>query len=134
MTDLPQIEVAVVILYDGPRMLVNLRPEGTFFGGWWEWPGGKREPGETLEQCAHRELSEEIGLTAQSLALYDHATADYPGRRVVMSFFIGRLKPGSKPHGNALQHKWLLPAEVKSLRFLEANLPVLQRLIDHPAQ
>lgn len=127
-----QIEVAAVILFDGPRMLVNRRPEGTFYGGWWEWPGGKLEPGETPEQCARRELMEEIGLEAGPLSLFDRQTASYPGRSVYMHFFVGPLLAGSTPRPDALEHRWLTPAEVMKLQFLEPNLPVLQRLIDNP--
>ncbi len=42
-------DVAVVILFDDSRMLINLRPQQAYFGGWWEWPGGKRMADETFE-------------------------------------------------------------------------------------
>lgn len=132
MNDPAQVEVAAVILFDGPRMLVNRRPEGSYFGGWWEWPGGKLEQGETPEQCARRELMEEIGLEAGPLRVFDQRTATYPDRVVHLHFLVGPVKPGSSPRPDALEHQWLTPAEVKQLRFLEPNLPVLQRLIDQP--
>ena len=126
------IEVSVVILYDGPLMLVNKRPEGTYFGGWWEWPGGKRQSGETGYECAVRELREEIGIGAEALEEYAEETVDYPGRRVRLTFFVGRKALGAKPSDNALEHRWMAPEEVKTLRFLEPNLPVLERLIASP--
>lgn len=127
---IPTIEVSVVILYDGPLMLVNKRPEGSYFGGWWEWPGGKREPGESFEDCARRELHEEIGLEVIELRQYDQSRVSYPGREINLVFFTGRAKPGSKPAPNALEHAWLTAAEVMKLKFLEPNLPVLRRLAD----
>ncbi|MBX3475197.1 MAG: NUDIX domain-containing protein [Planctomycetes bacterium] len=126
------IFVSVVILMDGPRMLVNLRPEGSYFGGWWEWPGGKQNPGEDAEQCARRELREEIGLQAGPLRLYHTATVEYPGRAVHLNFFVGRPLAGSTPRPDALEHRWLTAAQVRELRFLEPNLPVLQRLTEDP--
>lgn len=126
------LEVSVVILYDGPLMLVNRRPEGTYHGGWWEWPGGKRHEGESALACARRELQEEIGFDQPELAEYCVETADYPGRRVRLTFFVGRKPPGAVPRADALEHRWLPPAEVRGLRFLEPNLPVLERLIRHP--
>ena len=129
----PTIEVSVVILFDGPLMLVNRRPEGSYFGGWWEWPGGKRHPGETALQCARRELLEEIGFDVPDLAEFAVETAEYPGRSVRLSFFVGRKPPGAEARTDALEHRWLRPEEVLAMRFLEPNLPVLRRLIaQHP--
>lgn len=124
------VDVAVVILLDGPRMLVNRRPEGSYYGGWWEWPGGKREADESFEECARRELLEEIGVEAQELHEYERTQAKYPGRVVNLVFYTSRLKPGSKPSANALEHAWLTAEEVMKLEFLEPNLPVLKRLAE----
>lgn len=128
MPDLPPIDVAVVILLDGQRTLVNLRPEGSFYGGWWEWPGGKRHEGESLEQCARRELYEEIGLEAAELAEFARTQARFHDRAVRLVFFTGSVKPGSVPSATALEHRWLTVPEVRRLRFLEPNLPVLDLL------
>jgi 8-oxo-dGTP diphosphatase len=126
-----ELDVSVVILFDGPLMLVNLRPEGSYFGGWWEWPGGKRRDGESALECAERELREEIGFSKPELTEYAKESVEYPGRRVRLTFFVGRKPPG-EPHGNALEHRWLAPELVLKLRFLEPNIPVLKRLIDRP--
>jgi 8-oxo-dGTP diphosphatase len=123
------IDVSVVILFDGPLMLVNRRPEGSYFGGWWEWPGGKRRHGESAMECARRELFEEIGFEVQQLTPYAVETAEYPGRSVRLSFFVGRKPQGARARADALEHRWLRPEEVLELRFLEPNLPVLRRLI-----
>jgi mutator protein MutT len=125
------IEVSVVILFDGPLMLVNRRPAGTFFGGWWEWPGGKREPGESAEDCARRELIEEIGINPGALMEFAKEVAEYPDRKVSMTFFLGHRPPGETAKADAFEHRWMRPEEVKGLQFLVPNLPVLQRLIDH---
>lgn len=126
-----EINVSVVILYDGPLMLVNLRPEGTYFSGWWEWPGGKQQEGETSLDCAVRELQEEIGLYQPDLSEYAIECVEYPGRKIRLRFFVGRRPPGDAA-ADALEHRWVDPGEVLSMRFLEPNLPVLQRLIADP--
>ncbi len=123
-----KIDAAVVILVDGQRTLVNRRPEGSYFGGWWEWPGGKRRHDESFEQCARRELQEEIGLEAGDLQEFDRRTVSYPGREVRLVFFLSRVKDGSAASPAALEHRWLTPAQVRELKFLEPNLPVLARL------
>jgi 8-oxo-dGTP diphosphatase len=126
---MPQIDVSVVILFDGPLMLVNKRPEGSYFGGWWEWPGGKRQPGESALECARRELLEEIGLDAPKLSEFAVETTEYPGRSVRLTFFVGQKPKGAKARDDALEHRWLEPEKVLGLQFLEPNLPVLKRLI-----
>lgn len=136
MTDesIIEIEVAVAIVFDGPLMLVCKRPGAGYYGGWWEWPGGKLNAGESPEQCARRELMEEIGVKAGQLSQFHNMVADYPGRRVKLTFFVGQILPGQKPHTDALEHRWLRPQETRSLKFLEANLPVLEKLIAEIAQ
>src|SRR3954454_21204073 len=60
------------------KVLICQRPEGKSFAGYWEFPGGKREPGETLEQCLRRELREELAIEVtpvHALSTLDH---DYP--------------------------------------------------------
>src|SRR5690348_7348334 len=104
-------EVAVVILFDEARMLINLRPQQAYFGGWWEWPGGKRMGDETLEACARRELMEEIGLEAGELTEYDRRVVAHPDREVNVVFFMGRVKPGQSAKPDAMMHRWVLPAE-----------------------
>jgi 8-oxo-dGTP diphosphatase len=131
-------DVAVVILFDGDpasgyaagRMLINLRPQQAFFGGWWEWPGGKRQGEESLEQCARRELLEEIGLEAQQLAEYERRVVAHPDREVNVVFFIGRVKPGQAAKQDAMMHRWVTPQEAREYKFLEASMPVLKRLLE----
>jgi 8-oxo-dGTP diphosphatase len=135
-------EVAVVILFDGDagtgyaagRMLINLRPQQAYFGGWWEWPGGKRQGEETLEQCARRELMEEIGIEALALAEYDRRVVSHPDREVNVVFFIGRVKEGQAARQGAMMHRWVTPQEAGEYRFLEGSMPVLRRLIEQPPQ
>lgn len=133
MPDKPvELNVAVVILYDGRRMLVNRRPDGAYFGGWWEWPGGKCQAGEAMVDCARRELMEEIGISAPDLVEYDRRTVEYPGRIVHLVFYVGKCPPGASVSSDALEHRWLEPRDVRGLKFLKPNLPVLERLIDAP--
>lgn len=133
MPDKPaEIQVSVVIVYDGPLMLVNKRPPGSYFGGWWEWPGGKREPGENLRDCARRELKEEIGIDVGEMREIDRRRVEYPGRVVHLTFFVARRPAGAVASPDALEHRWLEPAQVRALKFLEPNLEVLEKLIENP--
>jgi 8-oxo-dGTP pyrophosphatase MutT (NUDIX family) len=63
-----QIDAAIAVITRGGRILVCQRHETDTFGGLWEFPGGKRESGETLEQCLARELIEELAVRAKPVA------------------------------------------------------------------
>src|SRR5262245_45725195 len=56
------IEVAAGLVFRGGKVLITQRRPDDHLGGLWEFPGGKREPNETFEQCLHRELKEELGI------------------------------------------------------------------------
>ena len=58
----PHMDVAACVIRRGPRILIARRRPDQMLGGLWEFPGGKQEPGETLEQTAVREIDEEIGI------------------------------------------------------------------------
>ena len=75
MTDRAEILVACVVLIDEQgRCLLNSRPEGKVYAGWWEFPGGKLEAMETVEAAARREMKEELGIVVPSLAMDGAAT------------------------------------------------------------
>lgn len=72
-------EVAVGILFRGDgAMLLSTRPAGKPYAGYWEFPGGKLEAGETVEQALRRELIEELGVTIGPAAVWKVTEHDYP--------------------------------------------------------
>ena len=56
------IDVAAGLVFHRQKLLITQRPEGSHLAGLWEFPGGKREPGESFEECLIRELREELGI------------------------------------------------------------------------
>lgn len=83
----PVTEVAVGILVDREgRYLLTSRPAGKAYAGYWEFPGGKLEPGETVEQALRRELQEEIGVTIGDAPVWRDAMVDYPHALVHLQF------------------------------------------------
>ena len=83
----PITEVAVGILIDAQgRYLLTSRPEGKVYAGYWEFPGGKLEVGETVEQALRRELQEEIGVTIGGAKVWRDAVVDYPHALVRLHF------------------------------------------------
>jgi 8-oxo-dGTP diphosphatase len=80
-------EVAVGILIDREgRYLLTSRPVGKAYAGYWEFPGGKLEAGESVEQALRRELQEEIGVTIGEAPVWRDAMVDYPHALVHLQF------------------------------------------------
>ena len=90
--DRPITDVAVGVLIERDsvgregRFLLTSRPEGKVYAGYWEFPGGKFEPGETLAQALRRELHEELGIIIGAVQPWQQAVFDYPHARVRLHF------------------------------------------------
>jgi 8-oxo-dGTP diphosphatase len=77
--------VGVLIDADG-HFLLTSRPKGKVYAGYWEFPGGKVEAGETIEQALRRELHEELGITIAAAQPWQVLVMDYPHARVRLNF------------------------------------------------
>lgn len=86
------VDVAVGVLVrrdaDGREgeFLLTSRPEGKVYAGYWEFPGGKLEAGETVHQALKRELHEELGITIADSHAWQDLVMDYPHARVRLHF------------------------------------------------
>ncbi|MBN2046141.1 MAG: A/G-specific adenine glycosylase [Anaerolineales bacterium] len=101
------IVTAAVIRGDDGRVLVTQRPEDTLLGGMWEFPGGKQEPGETLEECLKREILEELACrieVRQLVGVFRHA---YTHFRVTLHAFNAELKSGPVELRYHLAAEWV---------------------------
>jgi 8-oxo-dGTP diphosphatase len=81
------VEVAVGVLIDASgSFLLTSRPAGKVYAGYWEFPGGKVEAGENVEQALRRELQEELGITIAAAQPWQVLVMDYPHARVRLNF------------------------------------------------
>ncbi len=80
-----QVAVGVLIRPDG-KFLLTSRPQGKVYAGYWEFPGGKLETGETVEDALRRELVEEIGVTIGAVHPWKVERVDYPHALVKLHF------------------------------------------------
>src|ERR1700709_2684172 len=78
--------VAAVLQRDDGSFLLTSRPPGKVYAGYWEFPGGKLEAGETVEQALRRELHEEIGIVIGAAQPWHVLMMDYPHARVRLNF------------------------------------------------
>jgi 8-oxo-dGTP diphosphatase len=127
VTEFVEAAVAVILREDG-RVLLGQRPPGKPWAGWWEFPGGKIEDGETPFHALQRELHEELGIEAVQAYPWLTRTFAYPERTVNLRFFTVRAWRG-EPHGRENQQvSWQHPAAVDVGPLLPANAPVLDAL------
>ncbi len=81
------VDVAVgVLIRPGGDFLLTSRPAGKVYEGYWEFPGGKLEPGETVAQALRRELHEELGIAIQAVTPWKIELVDYPHALVRLNF------------------------------------------------
>jgi 8-oxo-dGTP diphosphatase len=126
--DRGQVEVAVGVLMDADgRFLLTSRPEGKVYAGYWEFPGGKLEGGETVEQALRRELIEEIGVVICAVQPWRTAVVDYPHALVRLNFCKVHEWTGALHMHEGQSFAWQrLPVSVRPV--LPGTVPVLQWL------
>ena len=122
------VEVAVGVLIDRDgQFLLTSRPQGKVYEGYWEFPGGKLEAGETVEQALRRELQEELGITIACATLWKVEVMDYPHARVRLHFCKVFKWSGELQMREQQSMAWQqLPVEVTPV--LPGTVPVLQWL------
>lgn len=123
------IHVSAGILVRDGRILACQRRADQSHPGKWEFPGGKREAGETMAACLRRELREELGIEAAIGAELWRTEHAYPGRPpVVLAFFRVDDFAGELRNLVFAELRWVRPAELAALDFLEADRELIQRL------
>jgi len=121
--------VGIGIIREGGRFLIRERPPGTVYAGYWEFPGGKVEPGETPEQTTVRECREETGLEVVATRLRAEVEHVYPHGRVKLHFFDCRPADASTEPDPEHGCRWVLARELAGYRFPEANEEILRQLL-----
>ncbi len=126
---IPSYTIVVGVIHDRHgRVLIDKRkPEG-LLGGLWEFPGGKKKSGETLQAALRREVHEELGIhirVEEPLAVVDHAYSHF---RIRMHAFACKYVSGEVRCIACSDAKWVLPASLKRYAFPAANLKIIQAL------
>jgi A/G-specific adenine glycosylase len=121
-----RIETVVGIIKEGNRFLIQKRPSVGLLADLWEFPGGKREDGESLEAALHRELKEEIGAEpaeARLLLKVEHAYTRY---QVTLYAYECRLR--QKPDLDRKTHRWVTTRAIKRYPFPSGSAKIIRFL------
>ena len=119
--------VAVALVDEEGRTLVQRRPAGKMMAGLWEFPGGKIEPGETPEAALVRELAEELGITVEARDLAPAVFASEPlaGRHLLLLLYICRDWSGTPRALDAEELLWCRAEALRALAMPPADRPLI---------
>ena len=122
------IQVAAGLIVREGRYLIARRKADTHLGGLWEFPGGKREPGESLMGCLQRELREELGVDVTGPVYFRTIRHEYPGKTVELHFFHCTISRGEARALDCEEVRWVMPSELSEFEFPPADRPLIAAL------
>ena len=127
------VEVAAGLVFRHQKLLITQRYPDAHLGGLWEFPGGKRKPGETFPECLRREILEELGIEIEVDELVDEISHAYPEKTVRLLFFRCRWLRHEPQRLGCPDFRWITPAELSQFPFPEADATLVRKLIATPA-
>lgn len=132
-SDKPHFDVTAGLIWRDGKLLITRRPKGSHLAGYWEFPGGKQETGETREECLRREIREELGVDVQVerwLLRVDH---DYETKSISLHLFqCSHLDGEPRPIG-CDDMKWVDPHDLSAYKLPPPDteiLPLIKKLAE----
>jgi len=125
---IPHYDIGAAIVRKSGRILITKRPERGMLGGLWEFPGGKLERGETLEECVRREMREELAIDVAVGELLISVKHAYTHFKITLHCFECKHTGGELQLIHAADAKWVRPAELANYAFPKADRVVLDIL------
>lgn len=128
----PTYDVVAALLFDDKgRILACKRPTQDAWAGWWEFPGGKVDEGESYSQALSREIEEEMGVSIEPGDLVESISFDYEDRTVRLQIWnCGIINPDSITLREHDDSRWLSRQELLDVKWLPADLPIIIRWME----
>lgn len=120
-----RVHVAAAVIRRGEKLFVARRPAHLHMGGLWEFPGGKVEAGETVQDALTRELAEELGIAVQASSRLIQVPYDYPDKSVLLDVWEVDRFDGEPLGLEGQETRWVETAELRTLEFPAANEPIV---------
>ena len=121
------IKVVAAVIKDNDRIFATARGYGEY-KGWWEFPGGKIEQGETQQQALIREIKEELDTEIRVGELIDTIEYDYPTFHLSMDCFWAEVVAGKLELKEAAAAKWLTKETLDSVEWLPADITLIEKI------
>ena len=121
------VSVVAAVIKDNDRIFATARGYGEY-KGWWEFPGGKIEQGETPQQALIREIKEELDTEIRVGELIDTIEYDYPTFHLSMDCFWAEVVAGNLVLKEAAAAKWLTKETLDSVEWLPADITLIDRI------
>jgi len=124
----PRLEVVAGIIWSDGQYLAVQRPEGSRMAGWWEFPGGKVEKGESRDAALIREFQEELDVTPVEFEYWRELEHEYDEFIVCLHFYHIHNYSGVLTMLENQQSAWVDPAEAPTLDYLPADIVIVEAL------
>ncbi len=121
------VKVVAAIIRDENKIFATARGYGEF-KGWWEFPGGKIEEGETPEEALVREIREELTAEISVGSLIQTIEYDYPNFHLSMNCYWATIKSGELIPLEAKEARWLSKDELMDVNWLPADIALIKRI------
>ncbi|WP_444893043.1 8-oxo-dGTP diphosphatase MutT [Microbulbifer sp. TRSA001] len=125
MSKIVHVAVGVVTRGDG-KILIARRPDHLHMGGRWEFPGGKVEAGESVQEALYRELLEEVAIEVQELQPLVEIRHDYPEKTVLLDTWQVTQFTGEALGKEQQEIKWVSAGELDNFHFPDANQAIIE--------
>ena len=121
-------EVSAAIIIEDGKVLLARRAKGEKLAGYWEFPGGKREEDETIDECLVREIREELSLDIEVVGEFDTSDYEYPGGQIRLIGLLAEIQNGviSKTVHDLVE--WIDISSVLDYQLAPADIPLAERL------
>ena len=123
------IVVVAAIIRRNKKILITRRPKHVHLPDLWEFPGGKVEPDESLEDALQREIREELGIEITVGDEYFFVEHQYPDKSVALHFFECTPRKGEPRALHAAELRWVNPHDLVRYPFPEADAELIARLL-----
>lgn len=123
------IVAGIIFNADKSKVFITKRPDDKHKGGFWEFPGGKVEAGESIEAAMARELNEEIGIKVTQQSPYEHFEFDYTDKSLTFDFILVSSFEGEAYGKEGQQGEWVEVSNLPAYTFPDANTPIVERVV-----
>jgi len=128
MPEKPHLQVTAAVIRRDGKILIARRPPGVRHAGRWEFPGGKQEPGETLEDCIVREIREELEVDVRAERLLMRVDHEYETFSLTLHAFACRLESDAADIAKGGDREWVAPEQLAAYDLLPPDRPIAEML------